>query len=72
MLIDPGPDQEEAVRKILSEHSERFSDISSEYRSEISTMMDSLRKDLDPILTDEQKERLDKKRDHLRHLKPPR
>ncbi|MFH1312491.1 MAG: hypothetical protein ABIJ00_04620 [Candidatus Eisenbacteria bacterium] len=76
MLIDPEPDQVEAVRSILAEHSERFSDISSEFRSEISAVMDSMRNDLDPILTDEQKERLDNRHEHLRrmrdHMKPRR
>jgi hypothetical protein len=75
MLIDPEPSQAEAIRKVLSEHSARFSDISSQYHSEISAMMDSLRKDLDPLLTDEQKARLDKRRDHFDrmrdHRKPP-
>jgi hypothetical protein len=69
MLIDPEPDQVDAVRRILSDHSDRFSDISSEYRSEISVVMDSLMRDLDPILTDEQKARLDERHDHLRRMR---
>ena len=69
MLIDPEPDQVDAVSKILSEHSDRFSDVSSEYRSEISAVMDSLMKDLDPILTDEQKARLDERHKHLRRMR---
>jgi hypothetical protein len=79
MLIDPAPDQADAVHRILTEHAERFSDISSEYHSEISAVMDSLRKELDPVLTDEQKERLDRRHEHLdkirRHMKgrrPPK
>jgi hypothetical protein len=76
MLIEPEPDQAAAVRAVLDEHTDRFSDVNSRYHSEISALMDSLRKDLDPLLTDEQKARLDKGRDHFRkmrdHMMPPR
>jgi hypothetical protein len=75
MLIDPKPEQAEAIRKVLDKHADGFNDINSRYHSEISAMMDSLRKDLDPLLTDEQRARLDKGRDHFNkmrdHIKPP-
>jgi hypothetical protein len=75
-LLDPEPEQVEGIRKVLSEHGDGFEDISSRYHSEISAMMDSLRKDLDPLLTDEQRARLDRGRDHFEktraHIKPRR
>lgn len=68
-LIDPEPEQVEAVREVLSKHAGGFDDVNSRYHLEISAMMDSLRKDLDPLLTDEQRARLDRGRSHFRKMR---
>ena len=59
-IIDPDESQRELVREILSKHAERFLEIHSQFEGEMMALRDSLRKDLDPILTDEQKERLER------------
>jgi len=53
-VIQPDESQREELRRILAKHARRF----EEYRAQFPALMDSLRKDLDPILTDEQKQRL--------------
>jgi hypothetical protein len=65
-IIDPDESQREAVREILHKHSERFLEIHSRFEGEMLALRDSLKKDLAPILTDEQRERLE------RAPKPPR
>ncbi len=53
-VVDLDDSQQEAVREILKKHQERM----SRSRREVRAMMDSLRKELEPILTQEQLERL--------------
>ncbi|KPL18934.1 MAG: hypothetical protein AMJ92_05505 [candidate division Zixibacteria bacterium SM23_81] len=65
-LIGPDESQREAVHEILMKHSEQFLEIHSHFESEMLALRDSLRKDLDPILTDGQKKRLE------RQPKPPK
>jgi hypothetical protein len=65
-VVNPTPDQREAVRAVLEKHADRIAEMHTDYRSEMTAVMDSLRKDLDPILTDEQKARLDERHDHFR------
>jgi len=65
-LIGPDESQREMVHKILMKHSERFLSVHSQFESEMLALRDSLKKDLDPILTEEQKKRL------KRQPKPPR
>lgn len=72
-IIDPDESQREAVREILRKHSERFQEIHSQFEGEMLALRDSLREDLDPILTDEQKERLERTPrppKHIRDHKP--
>jgi hypothetical protein len=65
-IIDPDESQREAVRDILQRHSEQFLKIHSRFEGEMLALRDSLKKDLDPILTEEQKKRLE------RQPKPPK
>jgi hypothetical protein len=71
-IIDPDESKREAVREILRKHSERFLEIHSQFEGEMLALRDSLRKDLDPILTDEQKERLERAPKPLKHLRDHR
>jgi hypothetical protein len=65
--IFPSPDnwlkpsdeaQKKAIREIFAKHGEQLADIHKRYRKEIDASFDGLDKDLDPILTPEQKKRL--------------
>ena len=67
-IIRPTPEQEEAVGAVLAMHSARLDGMRSGFRDEMVVLMDSLRADLDPILTDEQKARLDERQGHLKRL----
>ena len=67
-IIQPTPDQEEAVGAVLAMHSARLDGMRAGFRDEMVALMDSLRVDLDPILTDEQKARLDDRHGHLKRL----
>lgn len=59
-IIGPDESQREAVREILRRHSEQFLQIHSQFEGEMLALRDSLKKDLEPILTDEQKARLER------------
>ena len=60
--IEPGPGQAEAVRGILTRYGKEFNRVTLEHRTELSAMLDSMKAELDPILTEEQKERLARKK----------
>lgn len=53
-IIEPTEEQREAIRKLLEKHHEKL----IRFRRDFPAMMDSLRKDMDAILTEEQKARL--------------
>lgn len=67
-IIDPDEDQVDALRSILARYGHDFDEVASLHRSEVKGMFDSLGAELDTILTDEQKERLERRR---RHIGPP-
>ena len=60
-IIEPAPEQEEEIRGILTRHAEQFTEITEGFRAETTTLMDSLRTELDSVLTDEQRARLEEK-----------
>lgn len=60
-IIDPAPDQEDQIRGILTRHAEQFAEIADDFHGEASALFDSLRTELDPVLTDEQKARLEER-----------
>jgi hypothetical protein len=64
-VIQPTAEQREAVRAVLKEHSARLEELHEDFRTEMVTTIDSLKADLDPILTDEQKARLDERHHRL-------
>jgi hypothetical protein len=59
-MIGPDESQREAVQEVLRKHSDRFLEIHAQFEGEMLALRDSLRKDLDPFLTDEQKARLER------------
>ena len=64
-VIQPSPEQEEAVRAVLEEHSARLEELREDFRTEMVTTMELLKADLDPILTDKQKARLEERHHRL-------
>jgi hypothetical protein len=65
--INPQADQAEAIRAILTKYGERLEAMRSTQRTEAEAIFDSLDAELAPILTDDQRERLNRRR----HQGPP-
>jgi len=59
-VINPTESQREEIGKILQQHFKRMHNQSEKFRNRFIQLNDSLRFELDPILSDEQKERLDR------------
>lgn len=57
--INPDPTQSEEIRKILKKHAKRIDEIHTNSRIELQSAFESLREELDPLLTPEQKKRLE-------------
>ena len=70
-IIDPSDSQKEKIRYILQLHFERIHSQSQQFRNHFIELSDSLRADLDPILNEEQKERLDKMEERFREHNRP-
>ncbi len=69
--IEPeSEEQAEAIRKVLDGAAPRFKEIFEATRGEMKRLSDSVMAELDPILTDAQKERLEK-RMRFRPRRPP-
>jgi hypothetical protein len=64
-LIEPAPEQEAEVRDILTRHAEEFTELADGFQEDTAALFDSLRSELDPVLTDEQKERLEERHERL-------
>jgi Spy/CpxP family protein refolding chaperone len=60
-IIQPTDEQREAIDQILEKRSEQISAIQEEHESEVRAILDSLRSDLASVLTQEQRERLEKR-----------
>jgi hypothetical protein len=75
-IIEPNPDQEAVIREILTRHAEEFEQRADAFHEETSALFDSLRTELDSVLTDQQKARLEergkKMRSFMKHGGPPR
>ncbi len=72
--IDPEPEQEAAVREILTRHSARMAGMFQEHMQAAKNQTDSLKAELSTVLTEEQMVRLDKKMkrmERMMHGKPP-
>jgi len=57
-IIEPDAAQSELIREILIKHAKHISDIRTNFFDEMSSSFESLKAELDPILTAEQKEHL--------------
>jgi hypothetical protein len=70
-LIDPGESQSDTVRAMLKTYSERFSRMNESHRDQMISLFDSMHADLSTVLTDEQKDRLQKDFERHRSMGPP-
>ncbi|MBC8174498.1 MAG: hypothetical protein H8E82_02425 [Candidatus Marinimicrobia bacterium] len=61
-IIKPSEDQAEEIREILTNHHKRISEMREQHIVEIQIVMDSLKTDLKPYLTDRQLEQIEKMR----------
>lgn len=61
-VIQPTPDQREKIEKILDNYADKMFQVRKQAMEATATTMDSLRKDLEPILTEDQKQRLEEHR----------
>lgn len=69
--IEPtSPEQREAIQQVLADASQRVRQMRMRHRREVRATVDSLRADLLPLLTDEQKARLNERLRNRRQ--PPR
>jgi hypothetical protein len=57
-IIKPTESQYDPVKEILAKYSKRLHDLREKSHQEMAIVMDSLRTELEPILTDQQKARL--------------
>lgn len=71
-LIRPDESQYEAVRNILEKYSKKLHDQREKSFQQMESIMDSLRTELDHVLTDEQKMRLKKEVERMRQRRDRR
>ncbi|OQX87240.1 hypothetical protein B6D60_04325 [candidate division KSB1 bacterium 4484_87] len=65
-IIRPTPGQRVQIDSILEKYGERFQKLRITTRMETMALMDSMRKEIDPILTDEQKEQIQRHIERMR------
>ena len=81
-VIQPTPEQREKIDKILEKYADNIADKRRQAMKETAVLMDSLRSELEPILTEQQKIRLEehrqrfefreeRRRQFSRPMKPP-
>ena len=58
-IIQPEPEQKEQIRAVLQKHASRMEEMRGKFFFDMEAERESLIKDLDPLLTPEQKERLE-------------
>ena len=59
-IINPTPEQSRLIRKVLEQHAKRMSKIREDFRKEMHSEFESMKIEMDSILTPEQKKRLEK------------
>ncbi len=68
-IIEPNASQVGPVRDVLAKYAEQFEEMNTKYHESMKALTDSMRQDLSPILTEEQKTRLERPERH--HGPPP-
>ena len=57
-MVRPDQEQMRRIREVVGEHEPGFRENYMRHRQEMQTLVDSLHRDLEPILTEEQRERI--------------
>jgi len=57
-ILQPEDSQRDTLRQILDKYFEKFNAVSQGHRMEMRALIDSMNSEMDPILTEEQRERL--------------
>ena len=57
-MVRPDPAQMQRIREVVGEHEPGFREYYMRHRQEMQTLVDSLHRDLEPILTEEQRARI--------------
>lgn len=70
-IIKPSEDQAGKIRKIIANHHKRVSEFREQHIVDLQVIMDSLKTDLKPYLTDEQLERFEKMRSRKKGFEKP-
>ena len=66
-LIEPvDENQQKKIRKIIEKYSPKFHELNMQGRKQITALVDEMHKELDPILTEEQKARLKERMERFR------
>jgi Spy/CpxP family protein refolding chaperone len=58
--IDPTPEQRERIRKIIQKHTNQVTELRRNFEEGMASSFETLQKELDSVLTPEQKKRLEK------------
>ena len=61
-VIQPTPEQRKKIEKILDNYADKMFETRHQVMKKTAALMDSLRHDLEPILTEEQKKRMEEHR----------
>ena len=67
-VIDPDEEQLQEIEPIIDKYTERTSELTEKYYEDFSATMDSMHNELEPILTEDQKERLLKRREKMKRM----
>jgi len=67
-VIDPDEEQLQEIEPIIDKYTERTSEITVKYYEDFSAAMDSMHNELESILTEDQKERLSKRREKMKRM----
>ncbi len=61
-IIQPTPEQRKELEEIIDRYAERLQHLSLDYRQETRALLDSMQQEIEPLLTEEQKQRLEERR----------
>ena len=61
-ILDPDAEQKQAVEQIIERYAPRFGETFARHRQEMQSLIGSLHQELDPVLTEAQREQLNRRR----------
>ncbi len=68
-MVRPDQEQMRSIREVIGEHEPGFRANYMRHRQEMQTLVDSLHRDLEPILTEEQQARIKQIRERREHMR---